>query len=339
MLNFGQFAVGIIAILVVIGGLLYIFYSRTNSVEKAGFGSLAMLAVVSLMIPIFWIAESGNQATAQSQQHALAVQRGLQLYVQYCTDKCFAIDSKGKIVDPKWNGFTIDQMNNMSDDQLTRVINSGIYAPGVATPANANLIIQSQTFGGQLSTNDEDYLFAFLRSADPVFLKKNGFTGDSAVNGFNLVPDFLQKNSLTSQYATAQALGTVGQFGQPVDMTKSNAVTINIVQTSTTQQCDSGCYELQNVKVKVGTKITWVNKSSVGHTVSAIVGESTASPKVAKNIFDSSGPGTGINLLQSGSSFTYTVTQAAYNANPNHEVVYFCQVHPSYMFAALTIVP
>lgn len=336
MINIGQVVVGIILILITVGALLYIFYSRTNAVEKTGYSALAMLALVSLMIPLFWIVEGNNQATAQSAQHALAVERGMELYVQYCTDKCYAIDKAGKIKDPKWNGYTIDQLNNLSDNQLTRVISGGIYAPGIATPANANLIIQSQDFGGQLSSNDVDYLFAFLRSADPTYLQKNGFTGDSAVNGFNLIPGYLQKNGFTSQYATAQAIGTVGQFGAPVDMTKSNAITITIVQTSTTQQCDSGCYEMQNVKVKVGTKITWVNKSSVGHTVSAIIGESTASPKVANNIFNSAG--SNLSLIPPGGTYTYTVTKAAYNLNPDHAVVYYCQVHPTYMFAELTIV-
>ena len=33
MVNFGQAAIGIIVLLVVVGGLLFIYYSRTNAVE------------------------------------------------------------------------------------------------------------------------------------------------------------------------------------------------------------------------------------------------------------------------------------------------------------------
>ena len=65
MVNFIQGAIGIIVLLVVVGGLLFIYYSRTNAVEKTGYGSLIMLALVSLMIPAFWIMESGNQASAR----------------------------------------------------------------------------------------------------------------------------------------------------------------------------------------------------------------------------------------------------------------------------------
>jgi plastocyanin len=87
------------------------------------------------------------------------------------------------------------------------------------------------------------------------------------------------------------------------------------------------------VKVKVGTKITWVNKSPDGHTVSAIVGTDTAAHKVAPQIFDS-----GLNkLIQSNASYSYTVTAAAYNFNADHTVIYYCQVHPM-MLAELTIV-
>jgi plastocyanin len=87
--------------------------------------------------------------------------------------------------------------------------------------------------------------------------------------------------------------------------------------------------------VKVGTVITWANKSGVAHTVTAMEGQNTASPKAASQIFDSGGTQ---NLLQSGKSFTWTVTQAAYNFNPDHTVFYYCEIHPS-MVAELTIVP
>ncbi|GER92009.1 hypothetical protein KDW_61710 [Dictyobacter vulcani] len=44
--NLVQAIVGIVVLLVVVGGLLYIFYSKTNAVEKTGFGSLIMLGLV-----------------------------------------------------------------------------------------------------------------------------------------------------------------------------------------------------------------------------------------------------------------------------------------------------
>jgi plastocyanin len=328
-MSIGQVVVGVILLLIVVGGLLYIFYSRTNAVEKTGYGSLIMLALVSLMIPVFWIIQNGDEATAKNQQFQLGVQNGMQLYAQYCIDNCYTIKN-GKLADVNYNGFTIAQLNQMSDTELMRVIAAGVYAPGKPRPTNVSLVVQSQDFGGPLSANDEQYLFQFLRSADPEYLKKNGYP---PTNGFDQLASYLQ-SSAPGQYATAQALGSVGQFGAPVDMTKSKAVTINIVQAPAGASCTPSCFDPVHVKVKVGTVITWVNKSGVAHTVTAMAGQNTASPQPASKIFDSGGTQ---NLLQSGKNFTWTVSAAAYNFNPDHTVFYYCEIHPS-MLAELTIV-
>lgn len=66
-----QATIGILVLLVSVGALLYIFYSRTNAVEKTGYGALIMLAVVSLMIPIFWIMETNNEAVAKSDRKSV----------------------------------------------------------------------------------------------------------------------------------------------------------------------------------------------------------------------------------------------------------------------------
>jgi plastocyanin len=125
-----------------------------------------------------------------------------------------------------------------------------------------------------------------------------------------------------------------GQFGKPVDMTKQKAITLNIINPPAGASCSPACFDPINVEVKVGTVITWVNKSSTPHTVTAIQGTDVSSPKPAPNIFDS---GTA-NLIQSNGTFKYTVTMAAYNFNKDHTVIYYCQIHPG-MVAELTIVP
>jgi plastocyanin len=225
----------------------------------------------------------------------------------------------------------------MSDDELTRVISAGIYNPSAPPPANANLIPKAEQYGGQLATNDVDYLVAFVHSTDPNYAKKQGFTGAAAVNGLTLIPDYLQTND-PNIYKQAQQLAQFGQFGQPVDMTKEKAITLTIVDPGTNGvSCASqqGCFTPINVKVKVGTVITWVNKSKLAHTVTAMVGQDTTKP--APQIFDSA-RGNLANLLASGASFTYTVTAQAYNFDStNHTVDYFCRVHPD-MVAQLIIV-
>ncbi len=340
--NFVYTVLGIVVAVLVTSGLLYMFYARSNAVEKAGSGALIMLAVISLMIPIFWIVEGNNQATAKMQQHSLAVQRGEGLYVQYCIDGCYTI-LNNKVVNPKYNGYTIAQLNAMTDNDLMRIINGGNYNPAAPLPANKNAIVFSQDYNGPLSANDVQYLFEFLRSADPAYLVKNGYASSqvqaASQNGFNSLADVLQNgippdiSANAPAYATAVALGKAGQFGVPTDMTKMSHVTMSIVPTAPERSCQPACYQILNLEVKVGTVITWINQSPDKHTVTALYGNGSNAGKLAPQIFDS-GYNTGITT---GKQYSYTVTQAAYNFNKDHTVVYFCQYHVQ-MLAKLTIV-
>ena len=327
MIDPGQVAVGIIVALVVVGALLYVFYSRTNAVEKTGYGALMMLAVVSLIIPVFWIVENNQETIAQSDQHLVDVQRGAALYAQYCY-QCHGTLGQGR-VGPKLNGNPA--VNKLSDADVIRIISAGIYNTDTSKLDQPIMPAWSQTYGGPLTDNDIQYLFQLIRSSDPAYLSKNGYTGASAINGFTLV-----KNDINppSAYETAVAQESTGQFGSPVDMTSKKAVSVNIIPSPAAATCMPACYSILNLKVKVGTVITWTNQDAVAHTVTAIQGTNVSQPKIASQIFDS-GVATGI---QTGKTFTYTVTMAAYNFNPDHKVIYYCQYHPS-MLAELTIVP
>jgi len=336
MANLGQVAVGIILLVVVVGGLLFIFYSRTNAVEKTGYGSLIMLALVSLMIPVFWISEGNNQAVANVQQWNTAVQQGMQLYAQYCTDQCYAIKNS-QIANPSYNGYTVDEMNAMSDNDLTRMISAGIYNLKAAhQPTSSNSVQASDQYGGALDSNQIQYLFSFLRSADPQYLQKNGYPN---VNGFTQLPEYLQNNA-TTQYQAAVDLGKENPtFGPLVDLSNQKTISIDIVKATSglSFNCTSqvACFNQPNIKVKVGTVITWTNQDAVAHTVTAIKGNDTANPQnaIASQIFDSGlTPG-----VQSGKTFKWTVSAAAYALNPDHTVIYYCQFHPD-MLAQLTIV-
>jgi plastocyanin/mono/diheme cytochrome c family protein len=319
-----QITVGVVVIIIVIGAFLYIFYSRTNAVEKTGYGALIMLALVSLMIPVFWIMETNNEAVASANQHITDVQRGIALYAQYCY-QCHGTAGQGRS-GPKLNGNPA--VNNLTDNDLLRIISGGVYDP--ANPASPLMPAWSDRYGGPLTDNDIQNLFDLVRSSDPSYLAKSGYP---AGNGFSQLKDYFQTNN-PSAYATAVAQESSGSFGKPVDMTTKKAVTINIIQPPAGATCSPACFEIMNVKVKVGTVITWVNKSGQGHTVTAILGTDPSIEKPAPQIFDS-GIGTPITT---GATYTYKVTMAAYNFNPNHTVVYYCQYHPG-MIAELTIVP
>src|SRR6516164_4381981 len=205
-----QAAIGIVVALIVVVALLYIFYSRTNSVEKTGFSALIMLAVVSLMIPIFWITESNSQAAYALRQHTTDVSRGAALYAQYCF-QCHGINGQGQS-GPKLNGNPA--VNKLTDADLLRIISAGI--PNTADPSQLLMPAWLEDFGGPLTQIDIQYLFALIRSSDPDYLAKNGYPTGPASNGFNQVPTLLQVSNPTAyQTAVAQATAAagVGQFG------------------------------------------------------------------------------------------------------------------------------
>src|SRR5579883_1058476 len=117
-----QAAVGIVVLLITVGALLYIFYSRTNAVEKTGYGALIMLAIVSLMIPVFWIMETNGQTQAKLTQQQNNVAQGAKLYAQYCFS-CHGLNGQGGS-GPKLNGN--EAVNSLSDTDLLRIIKAGI---------------------------------------------------------------------------------------------------------------------------------------------------------------------------------------------------------------------
>src|SRR2546428_13337283 len=118
-----QIAIGFLVVVIAVGALLFVFYSRTNAVEKTGYGTLIMLAIVSLMIPIFWIADSNNQAAAKAEQHATSVQRGVVPYSTYGY-QCHGTRGQGHI-GPKLNNNPA--VNGLTDDDLVRIISGGVY--------------------------------------------------------------------------------------------------------------------------------------------------------------------------------------------------------------------
>jgi len=332
MIDTGQVIIGIVVLLVVVGALVYIFYSRTNAVEKTGYGALIMLSIVSLMIPVFWIMETNGQTQAKIQQHNIAVQQGAALYAKYCFS-CHGLSGQGGS-GPKLNGN--EAVNKLSDNDLMRIISAGI--PDANDPTKLLMPSWGEQYGGPLSQPQIQYLFELVRSADPAYLKTNGFASGTDVNGFNKVPDEVKASNPT-QYKTAVAQATsaagTGQFGAPVDMTNKTEVTINIINPPANATCTPACFEVANIKVKVGTKITWLNQSSTPHTVTAIEGTDPGKLNPDPNLFDSGAT----SLIMTDGKFSYTVTEEAYNADPKgHQIIYFCRIHPG-MLAMITIVP
>src|SRR5258708_16232354 len=159
MVNPVQAAVGIIVLLVTVGALLYIFYSRTNAVEKTGYGALIMLSIISLMIPGFWIVESNNNASAQLLQHNLAVQRGAALFSQYCY-QCHGLNGQG-LGGPKLNGSTT--VNGLSHSDTIRIISARVLASvDPTTLAKLQMPAWLDQYGGPFNQAHVQYLVAIL---------------------------------------------------------------------------------------------------------------------------------------------------------------------------------
>ena len=327
-----QAAVGIVVLLVTVGALLFIFYSRTNAVEKTGYGALIMLSIVSLMIPVFWIMETNGETQSKIAQNNVAVQQGAALYAKYCF-QCHGLNGQG-LAGPKLNGNSA--VNSLSDTDLMRIIEAGI--PNANDPSQLLMPAWSDQYGGPLSDPQIQYLFALIRSSDPTYMAKNGYPSGANSNGFNQVPNDVQQAN-ASGYATAVAQATAnagtGQFGAAVDDTSKSAVTIDIVNSIPGgPACNPSCYAIPNIKVKVGTTITWVNQSSAPHTVTATKGLVPSVQVPNPSVFDST---MAKPITPGGGSFSWTVTAAAYSANPTHQVVYYCGFHPG-MVAMITIV-
>jgi plastocyanin len=342
-MNFGQAAVGLIVLLVVVGGLLYLYYSRANAVEKNGYGAVIMLSIVSLMIPAFWIIESNNQASATVKQFNDSILRGMVDYAQNCTYNCYGIIGEGdqaKIVNPKYNGFTFDDLNQMLDPAVTRIISAGEFPEGfkAGTPdmPSDNAIPRSLQYGGALSSNDVADMLNFIRSHSAQYRNKHGYPHDQLED----LSKYLAGNAST-QYDRAVTYAKNGQFGEARDLTNEKDVTIDIVdpgKEDTSCPSQEGCFAQLNIKVKVGTTITWKNVSSMQHTVTATDGQDLLHPKPVSKIFDSASKYPN-GLIPTGQDFSYVVSTDAYNFNSTtHEIVYYCSIHPT-MLAKLTIVP
>ncbi len=140
------------------------------------------------------------------------------------------------------------------------------------------------------------YLHSSARLTPPISRRTAIPTGPGS-NGFSQVPALVQQ-SQPILYNTAIAQATAGSgigLFPVVDMTSKTSFTIDIVDSPSGAACTPACFAITdpktgqqvispNVKVKVGTKITWVNKSSTTHTVTSIVGEESRERGTGQNL-------------------------------------------------------
>ncbi len=111
--------------------------------------------------------------------------------------------------------------------------------------------------------------------------------------------------SIKNGTAPIPSLGTSNSTSQTETSTSTaeSAVSSN----STMVLIENFAYIPANLTVNVGTTVTWVNKDTVGHTVTE--GDPNSPKQPALRVFDSSNQLSGnVTLLQSGQSWSYTFT-------------------------------
>jgi plastocyanin/mono/diheme cytochrome c family protein len=308
-------AAGLIAAVVLTLALIYIFFGRLNNVQKTGYASLLGVVLLALFIPLFWLGQNNAQADAQSANYDLTLHRGAALYGTYCLS-CHGSTGQG-YSGPKLNGST--DVSKLTDDDLTRIISAGVpKTTDLSSLGNQGLAMPawSELYGGPLTADDISYLVALIRSTDPTYLKNNHIS--DMTNGFTYVYGELTTQAQIDNYN--KYLHPPAQFGTPVDMTNTNKVSMQIINT---QNNPSGYdFQIINIKIKVGTTVTWTNISAAPHTVTS--GQSGA----PDGKFDS---GQTHLISPGGGTFSFTFTTQG-------TFPYFCTLHPA-MVAQIIVVP
>lgn len=132
--------------------------------------------------------------------------------------------------------------------------------------------------------------------------------------------------SIKNGTAPMPSLSTSNSTSQTETSTSTAESTVS--SNSTVVMIENFAYIPANLTVNVGTTVTWVNKDTVGHTVTE--GDPNSPKQPALRVFDSSNQLSGnVTLLQPGQSWSYTFTTPG-----TYE--YYCIVHP-YMTGQITV--
>ena len=313
-------AAGLIAAVVFSLALLYIFFGRLNNVQKTGYGALLGVVLLALFIPLFWLDQNNAQANSQAANYTLTLQRGAALFGTYCL-QCHGSLGKGYAA-PPLNGSA--DVSKLTDDDLTRIISAGVpKTTDLSSLGNQGLQMPawSELYGGPLTADDISYLVALIRSSDPTYLKNNHIS--DMTNGFTYVYGQLTTQAQIDNYN--KYLHPPAEFGTPVDMTKTDHVMMQIINTASNPT--GWDFQYLNIEIKAGTTVTWTNVSSIAHTV-----VSGISP-TPDGKFDSTK--TSVPLLAAGNQGT--ASQFSFTFTTPGTYPYFCSLHPG-MVAQIIVI-
>jgi plastocyanin/mono/diheme cytochrome c family protein len=320
----GRIGFGLMAICLVTSALIYLVYSRTSPVEKAGYSALLFVIAVAFILPFLMVNQQQAQANDTATQYQLTLQRGAQIFGQYCAS-CHGYQGQGLNGPPLNNNPTV---NKLTDQDLTRIISGGVANPN--DPSKLLMPAWLDTYGGGLTEQDIAYLVAFIRSSDPSYRATNNLGN---VNGFSYVLGTLTNPTQIADYNQQKQAGSKPPASSFIDMTSKTAITIDALDNSNNTSGfgwflagvtpSSTAGDNANITIKVGTTVTWTNKSSAPHTV--VEGAPNQPP--GKDFGDPT------KVLSPGSSDTYTFTFTKPGDYP-----FYCGIHPA-MVGYITVVP
>lgn len=311
----GKIGFGLAVISVVVTALIYIFYSRGTTVEKSGYGALLMIIAIAFIIPLLTITQQNVQVDATKTQYNLTLQRGAALFGQYCAS-CHGFQGQG-LAGPKLNNNP--DVNKFSNDDITRIISAGIPANS-ANPTTLAMPAWSNAYGGSLTPDDISYLLALIRSSDKTYIATQKLP--ETTNGFSYVLQSLSNPTQIAQYN--EQLHTGSKPTDFVDLTGQGAVTIDAVDSTTNASgfaWQAMGETTADITVKVGTIVTWDNKTATApHNVFSGSG-GTPSGKFQE---------TGTLAPNSTDTFKFTFTTPG-------EYPFYCGIHPA-MIGSISVV-
>lgn len=310
----GRLAFGLAAICVVVPILLYIFYSRGSAITRGGYAALVLTLGIGLIIPLLMVNQQQARADRTAVLYDQTLHRGAALFGQYCAT-CHGFQGQG-IAGPKLNNSPA--LAKFTDDEITRIISAGIPL-NVSDPATVNVLQMpswSQRYGGPLTDDDIGYLLAFIRSSDPAYIKQNNLP---STNGFGYVLGSLTNPTQIAQYNQQLKGGSKPSPDQFKDFTAQKSVTIDMANVAS----NSSGFDFSPpfIVVKVGTTVTWDNKTIVPHNVFPRQGTTPPDPAFKS-------PPT---IAAENGTFSFTFTKAG-------EYPYYCSIHPA-MLGWITVEP
>ena len=328
----GAVAFGMTAVVWAVAAFIYLVYSPMNTVQRTGFMSLIFLAFTALLLPVFLLENGKFNNDQKAQQYDARLRYASSKYVTYCAT-CHGLLGQG-INGPQLNNglaqtaglkgsATVNKnLDLLSQADIQRIITAGIVDPTDGKFTTYLMPQWGQDYGGPFNSDDVNALTALIMSSDPTL--QASVSAPTTTNGFDY-----NLSSLTSPTQIAQYSQQKGALSAPkgaaIDLTNQAAVTMPIINTPTNATVQwnfiytdaASGKQSPVIKIKAGTKVTWVNNSAVAHSIHS------GTPGSDTNVFLDP-------IINPAATYDFTFTKpGTYD--------YYCSFHPA-MVAEIVVV-